>query len=63
MPIYDFKCDNCGNEFERIVNLNTDKVICEQCGNDAYKQVSGTRKSGVRITGGQRFLNNGRTDC
>jgi putative FmdB family regulatory protein len=32
MPIFDYRCKNCGNEFESIVLRDTDKVLCEKCG-------------------------------
>lgn len=32
MPIFDFVCKICGNEFESIVLRDTDKVQCEKCG-------------------------------
>jgi putative FmdB family regulatory protein len=33
MPIYEFKCDRCGKEFEEVVYTSTiDRVTCPQCG-------------------------------
>ncbi len=33
MPIFEFKCDNCGKEFERVVfGSDEDKVNCPDCG-------------------------------
>ena len=32
MPIYEFKCDGCGEEFERVVFASdTDPVPCPKC--------------------------------
>ena len=40
MPIYDFYCNPCGNEFERLV-LKEDKADCPACGSyDVKKMVS-----------------------
>jgi putative FmdB family regulatory protein len=33
MPIFEFKCDKCGKEFERLVYSSEDeKVECPGCG-------------------------------
>lgn len=33
MPIFEFKCDKCGKEFERIVFAAEDKdICCPDCG-------------------------------
>jgi putative FmdB family regulatory protein len=31
MPIYEFRCLNCGSQFEKIVPLNTESASCEKC--------------------------------
>jgi len=31
MPIFEYRCRNCGAEFEKIVRHEGDSVICEQC--------------------------------
>ena len=33
MPIYEYECVNCGNQFEELV-FGTDKPCCPQCGED-----------------------------
>ena len=31
MPIFEYRCRDCGAEFEKIVRSDGDSVICEQC--------------------------------
>lgn len=31
MPIYEYRCLDCGSTFEKIVALNTKSMDCEQC--------------------------------
>jgi putative FmdB family regulatory protein len=31
MPIYEYRCLECGAKFEKIVSLNTDSMDCEKC--------------------------------
>ncbi len=32
MPIYEFECQECGNEFEALVRLNEEyRVVCPRC--------------------------------
>lgn len=42
MPIYEYKCNGCGCEFEELITLkNSDRVVpCKKCGADAVKKVS-----------------------
>ena len=32
MPIYEFKCTECGNDFEELVRTNSQKIACPNCG-------------------------------
>lgn len=49
MPIYEYKCNGCGEDFERLVFGNP-KVSCPRCGSDDIKKkfsifgVSGVEK-------------------
>lgn len=61
-PIFDYLCKECGHTFEKIVLKTDSKVVCPECGSDnAEKLLAAAPKSGIFITGGQRFLNNGKT--
>jgi len=36
MPIYHYRCENCGNDFEIRLSIKEDKLkTCESCGEDA----------------------------
>ncbi|MDR2386079.1 MAG: zinc ribbon domain-containing protein [Deltaproteobacteria bacterium] len=32
MPIYEFKCQDCGRDFEELVISRSEKIICPACG-------------------------------
>jgi len=35
MPIYEFRCEGCGKEFERVVFASDEeKAECPECGSD-----------------------------
>ena len=41
MPLYEYKCDDCGEEFEVIRSASdTDPEPCPACGKPAEKQFS-----------------------
>ncbi|HEV2425522.1 MAG TPA: zinc ribbon domain-containing protein [Terriglobia bacterium] len=31
MPIFEYRCRDCGAEFEKIVRSDADPVVCEKC--------------------------------
>ncbi len=31
MPIFEYRCRDCGTQFEKFVRAASEKVICEQC--------------------------------
>ena len=40
MPIFEFRCDHCGKEFERVLfNSDQDKVICPDCGSSEARKL------------------------
>jgi len=40
MPIFDFKCQECGHKFDLIIsNADKDKAKCPQCGANNLKQL------------------------
>jgi putative FmdB family regulatory protein len=50
MPIYEYKCKACGNEFEYQQRMSDPpKAECEQCGGGLEKQIS---RSSFALKGG-----------
>lgn len=41
MPIYEYKCNNCGNSFERIVfaSDNESSFECDKCGEKDIERI------------------------
>ena len=39
MPLYEYKCTGCGNQFELLVRLKAETVACPACGSDAVERV------------------------
>ncbi|MBI5188933.1 MAG: zinc ribbon domain-containing protein [Nitrospirae bacterium] len=37
MPIYEYKCNNCSEDFERLI-FGNQKVNCPKCGSDDIKK-------------------------
>lgn len=42
MPIFEYHCRECGQDFEKIVNIgNTESVVCPGCGSsETTKKIS-----------------------
>lgn len=34
MPLYEYRCEHCGQEFEELI-LGEEKVVCPSCGTEA----------------------------
>ncbi|MEJ2137224.1 MAG: zinc ribbon domain-containing protein [Desulfofustis sp.] len=50
MPIYEFICNSCGNEFEAIVSsTDTTSVTCESCQSGEVKKVMSA--SSIKVGG------------
>ena len=63
MPIFDYKCSVCGQMEEHMVKqMDVDKIFyCSNCNGQMDKQISAVKDSAIKITGMQRFTNNGKT--
>ncbi len=43
MPTYEYRCSECGNEFEEFQKMTADPlVVCPKCGKRTLKRVMGT---------------------
>lgn len=40
MPIYEYRCSECGNDFERIQKINAPAPACPKCGKATERRVS-----------------------
>lgn len=38
MPIFEYKCDDCGTKFEKLVRRTGDEIACPSCGEKHLKQ-------------------------
>lgn len=67
MPFFDFKCRECGHEFNiRISNQDKDKVRCPQCGTGQVRQMLSpffTPGSGKGTPGKRERLPDGCAGC
>jgi len=51
MPIYEYRCDACGHEFEQIQKISEDSLQeCPDCGETALKKL--VSAAGFRLKGG-----------
>lgn len=40
MPIYEYRCETCGHQFEKMVRMNDDAPPCPSCGAGVKKLIS-----------------------
>lgn len=54
MPIYEFKCKNCGNTFEYLCLRSDDEnhATCPSCGKEKSEKLMSTFSSGSSNQGG-----------
>jgi len=53
MPIFEYRCEKCGTQFERIVPSNAKEIECPKCGSSrTEKLISGFAMSGTSRRGG-----------
>jgi len=38
MPIYEYKCENCGERFEKLI-YNDEKIECPKCGSEKVRKL------------------------
>jgi putative FmdB family regulatory protein len=42
MPIYEYRCRDCGAVFERIVSVSAESPICAQCSGSSVEKLFST---------------------
>jgi len=64
MPLFDFICRSCGEEFETLV-MGSEKPVCPKCkGSDLEKQMSTFAfRSGSGRSGGSSGTSGGGSKC
>ncbi|WP_295163339.1 FmdB family zinc ribbon protein [uncultured Brachyspira sp.] len=56
MPTYEYKCENCGNEFEEFQSITAEaKAYCTKCGSEAKRMIS--LNSGIIFKGKGFYVN------
>lgn len=51
MPIYEYRCRNCGARFEVLVYSEGKEIVCDQCGSeDSERLMSGFAAAGTSST-------------
>ena len=55
MPIYEYKCEDCGSQFEKLVRraADVDALECPSCGKNHLKQELSTFAAQVSNGGGK----------
>lgn len=56
MPTYEYKCENCGKEFEEFQSITAEaKANCPECGSEAKRIIS--LNSGIIFKGKGFYVN------
>ena len=50
MPFYEYKCEACGHEMEKLVRMNTPPPECPKCKDTTMKKK--VSKTGFKLEGG-----------
>lgn len=58
MPIYEYKCEKCGHEFEKLTSTYQSVEWCPKCGAEATKQPS---LSNFQLKGDGWYNENGKS--
>lgn len=60
MPNYDFKCEDCGYKFSKMVSYEKrNEVSCKECGSDKTKQIF----TSIMVQGGSGSSSGGGSGC
>jgi len=47
MPIFEYRCDACSHEFEKLVSRSDSSVVCEKCESEKVTKLFSTFASKV----------------
>lgn len=51
MPIYEYKCDSCGHQFEKLQKISDEVIrVCPECGTESVRKL--VSAPGFRLKGG-----------
>jgi putative FmdB family regulatory protein len=60
MPIFEYRCKNCGEKFETLVfSSQTEPVKCEKCGSDQTEKLMSAFASGGVSSSGSSYSGGG----
>lgn len=52
MPIYEYSCEKCGDEFEELVLSSEAEPDCPKCGQEGCKRLISVSRGGANSKGG-----------
>ena len=53
MPIFEYKCEKCQQEFEMLVKTSSEQVNCEKCGSKKVEKLLSGFSASVKMTSAQ----------
>jgi putative FmdB family regulatory protein len=59
MPIYEFRCNQCQNEFEKLVLNSSEKIVCPQCKSKKVQRMM----SAFAFSSGGKFKSTASSSC
>jgi putative FmdB family regulatory protein len=64
MPIYEFRCRDCGKQYEELVSLDVDRLPCPDCGSEnTSRMISLFSASGTSSPAGRGGSNCATASC
>ncbi|HOB90544.1 MAG: zinc ribbon domain-containing protein [Bacillota bacterium] len=42
MPIFEYKCNQCGNKFEKLVRSSNEQIACPSCNSEDVRKLFST---------------------
>jgi putative FmdB family regulatory protein len=49
MPIYEFRCEECGAQFEELVKAGSKATVCPSCGSSQLKRAFSAQAAPLRL--------------